>query len=1101
MSLTETLDALDDLLPAGESLLFRQPSPVQQLQFSTVQPLQYSQPSPVQQFSTVQPLQYSQPSPVQSINAQDQDAFTSLDLPDIANFSMDDVTFGDLEFLDLATLPLDRNKNKNPTMGAYPDIYFNSIATPSGYCSTNFLIEEHNRLTLLLSETDTVNERTTFTDDIETVGKGILDNLFDQSTPSASVKSGKRCTVDEQLPDVNLDDIDSNPKSILNDDVTYEVPMEVLNLMAKNFESLQQELDHTSVGPVAEIETCPVVKTEKIIPRDIKPKVMKQESYRTVTIQSIRETSDSEPPPGTVAKIMIVSKKRENTTQITISSTDGSEGHSFEINTANVQKATQALRSLNLDSMAVLRKILRLGPIAPSQPTVKSQPEEDPDVIEFETVEGSDELVLGPDFDDNIFYPDPGDPQELIKQITSEQDSTLQSSLAQHGISVSRFVCVVTASGKKYWVCPDKHCRKAFSKCYQLKMHVLGHYNVKPFKCDEPGCSWAFFTMTKLKRHKESHSRKKAFSCQVEGCDKKFSTVYNLNAHLKLHNREAQFACSHPNCGQRFQTQRAKDGHETRCNGGGVYPDFVCPIPRCGKTLASMMKLQAHLKNHQTNEPLNKCPYPGCDKVFDKPSRLKAHEVYHTGEKPYACDVLGCSWRFPSSSKLARHKRSHTNERKYQCPYEMCNKSFIRSEHLKEHLMSHSGVRNFNCPVDGCDKTFSVKSAIYNHVKKKHILQDDPMQVTFKCPVPECSKRYVSKAAFRCHISKVHSSEFVLADQISLSNSTTTGHQESPANQLDFIALLSSVGEDLGSEGAPDLDPGLLHLVEVGNVEGLGEVEVEAVPQCTVTLPGLDPLPIHQLGQISIQMDVPGGDIISIPLSQTSNMVSIPLSQTSGDPSLVSIPLSQTSSIADPSMVTIPLSQDPNMVSIPLSQEPNMVSIPLSQDPNMVSIPLSQDPSLGRVIHVSLENELVSDGLVTVDTSVISPRKRKIDVGDGGKCSRRKVEEDTCDGILGDVVVEGRGMLSNVVVEGSSSRGMLGDVVVEGSCSMLYGGDEQFIAMTAMTEVGQEEVAATWTEVGQEEVAVNWQEWEKEGDSQVVEFPESTTTINLRDLE
>ena len=45
---------------------------------------------------------------------------------------MDDVTFGDLEFLDLATLPLERSKNKNPTMGAYPDIYFNSIATPSG---------------------------------------------------------------------------------------------------------------------------------------------------------------------------------------------------------------------------------------------------------------------------------------------------------------------------------------------------------------------------------------------------------------------------------------------------------------------------------------------------------------------------------------------------------------------------------------------------------------------------------------------------------------------------------------------------------------------------------------------------------------------------------------------------------------------------------------------------------------------------------------------------------------------------------------------------------------------------------------------------------
>ena len=48
------------------------------------------------------------------------------------------------------------------------------------------------------------------------------------------------------------------------------------------------------------------------------------------------------------------------------------------------------------------------------------------------------------------------------------------------------------------------------------------------------------------------------------------------------------------------------------------------------------------------------------------------------------------------------------------------------------------------------------------------------------------------------------------------------------------------------------MDPGLLHLVEVDLPSA---AEVEAVPQCTVTLPGLDPLPISQLGQISIQMN------------------------------------------------------------------------------------------------------------------------------------------------------------------------------------------------------------------------------------------------------
>ena len=127
------IDTLDVLLPNEDSLLFKEPDPV--------------------------PL--------------NQDVFSSLDLPDFSNFSMEDVDFGDLEFLDLATAPLERNKRSNPSSGQYSDMYFNSLATPSGYCSTNFLTEEANRLSVLLSDTGQYKERG------ETLEKSLLENLED----------------------------------------------------------------------------------------------------------------------------------------------------------------------------------------------------------------------------------------------------------------------------------------------------------------------------------------------------------------------------------------------------------------------------------------------------------------------------------------------------------------------------------------------------------------------------------------------------------------------------------------------------------------------------------------------------------------------------------------------------------------------------------------------------------------------------------------------------------------------------------------------------------------------------------------------------------
>merc|ERR1719402_2166799 len=188
-----------------------------------------------------------------------------------------------------------------------------------------------------------------------------------------------------------------------------------------------------------------------------------------------------------------------------------------------------------------------------------------------------------------------------------------------------------------------------------------------------------------------------------------------------------------------------------------------------------------------------------------------------------------------------------------------------------------------------------------------------------------------------------------------------------------------------------------------------------------------------------------------------------------------------------------------------------MVSIPLSQNVLGPSVTL-EDPSLGCVMTegVALETE----GLVTVDTSVISPRKgenlrkRKLNSSDGGNCVRRKGEEESDGAILGDVVLEGKvacSIYQDLTSLNCGEDQFIATMAEVGQTKSLNCG-EQLIA--TITEVGQrkslncgdEQFIATMAEVGQEEVAVNWQDWE-EGAGQVVEFPESTTTINLRDLE
>ncbi|XP_049787457.1 uncharacterized protein LOC126190890 isoform X3 [Schistocerca cancellata] len=359
-------------------------------------------------------------------------------------------------------------------------------------------------------------------------------------------------------------------------------------------------------------------------------------------------------------------------------------------------------------------------------------------------------------------------------------DHVVEQALAEIGISAEDLSPITTENDQKLWVCPVKSCNKIFPRLCMLRIHILCHYGIRPYKCDYQGCEWSFYTYFKLKRHKETHLKKKDYMCPVDGCGRCFTTIYNLNTHVKLHERPAVMVCPVESCGARFQTKRSMEVHMRTHD--SLHAPYKCPFEGCGKLYYSSNCLHSHSRVHLHKEEELRCPWEGCGKLFDQPCRLKAHMRIHTGVKPYKCTFKDCTWAFESASKLKRHQYKHTNERKYHCMMDGCGKSFLRSEHLKEHTLTHMPERTFKCPVENCGQKFSAKSSLYVHAKKHNASKGDQQaKATFCCPIEKCNRSYSMKSSLRQHMLKIHTP--VLAED---------------TTQLEYITLLTA-NDDSGS--------------------------------------------------------------------------------------------------------------------------------------------------------------------------------------------------------------------------------------------------------------------------------------------------------------
>ncbi|PSN55907.1 hypothetical protein C0J52_00469 [Blattella germanica] len=542
-----------------------------------------------------------------------------------------------------------------------------------------------------------------------------------------------------------------------------------------------------------------------------KPSILKPETCSSA--QSSEETSNeisqenqkkSSKKTPSMAIIAISTDKSKNTTEIVINTPYGEQV--FKGKTTDLMKATTGLWQ-KLDSNIFQKSDQPLTISTPDGATEQSPILEGDGTIPLVAEGAGDGIEEGEEF---------GEPG------TADEDKPVADALADLGISVDKDIFfITTAAGQKLWACPIKGCERIFQRQSMLKVHILSHFNVRPYKCNFTGCHWSFYTYFKLRRHKETHLKRKDFVCPINGCGRRFTTIYNLNTHQKLHERPLEMICPVEMCAARFQTKRSLELHMKTHD--KHHAPYKCSYDGCGKHYYSLNSLNSHSRSHQHKEEEVRCQWKGCGKLFDKPCRLKAHMRSHTGDKPYSCTYRDCGWAFSSASKLKRHQHKHTNERKFQCGVEGCGKSFMRSEHLKEHALTHIGQRNFQCPYEGCGVKFSAKSSLYVHVKKHNKTESETGdKVVYHCPIEKCIRTYTCKSSLRHHMLKFHTP--ILATDPS---------------QLDYIALLTGDDELATLEGLQFSGD----MATAGGISSLNAISLVTPPSILMSTDGMGSVP------------------------------------------------------------------------------------------------------------------------------------------------------------------------------------------------------------------------------------------------------------------
>ena len=154
-----------------------------------------------------------------------------------------------------------------------------------------------------------------------------------------------------------------------------------------------------------------------------------------------------------------------------------------------------------------------------------------------------------------------------------------------------------------------------------LKGHILRLHKEKHIKCTH--CSKAVASQKGPEIHMRNHTNENPFKCNV--CQKAFSRSASLGVHKIIHTRTSELPCSQ--CDRKFSSKTRLDAHQRK------HEPYICYV--CKKSFETTDQRSRHIS--RVHNRAYTCSY--CGETYAAQKEVETHEMTHTGEKPFACDI------------------------------------------------------------------------------------------------------------------------------------------------------------------------------------------------------------------------------------------------------------------------------------------------------------------------------------------------------------------------------------------------------------------------------------------------------------------------------